>query len=81
MRRLIIIAALWAALIGLGMAGLFSNQTTLMSVCFVAWTPLAIAFGYSLSAAKLKIIVADAEPPAERVRRVPEPKVRERKVI
>lgn len=53
--RLIAISGLWAFVLGLGMVGLFANQPGLMGICIVAWTPLAVGFGWFVRGAGLRV--------------------------
>lgn len=53
--KLIAISGLWAVVLALGLVGLFANQPGLMGICIVAWTPLAVGFGYLLRGAGLRV--------------------------
>jgi hypothetical protein len=53
--KLIAISILWALILALGMVGLFANQPGLMGICIVAWTPLAVGFGYCVKGAGLRV--------------------------
>jgi hypothetical protein len=49
------ITTAWVFVGLIGLAGLFSAQTALMGVCFVAWTPAAIVWGYTLHLSGVRV--------------------------
>lgn len=53
--RLIAISILWVLILALGLVGLFANQPGLMGICILAWTPVAIGFGYLLRGMGLRV--------------------------
>jgi hypothetical protein len=55
MGKLGMVSSAWAVVLGIGLMGLFGGQTALMGVCFVAWTPVTIAFGFYLHKAGVRV--------------------------
>jgi hypothetical protein len=59
--RLLVIGGIWLIVLGIGGAGLAFNQMLLMGICIVAWTPLALAFGYSFRGLNMRVSFGDDE--------------------
>lgn len=62
MKQIAVIVILWIVILGVGIVGLFNQQTISMSICLFTWTPLSIAFGYFWRAAGLRVVVSDDPP-------------------
>jgi hypothetical protein len=70
--KLLAVSLMWALVMMLGLVGLFGNQPGLMGICMIAWTPLAIGFGYLLRGAGLRVSFG-ADRAIEQVQQAPTP--------
>lgn len=81
MAKIIGVTIAWILVLMLGFAGLMTQQTFMMAACFVAWTPLAVVFGWVLRASNIRIVAQRMEPaPIQRVKPVNDVQRRERRI-
>jgi hypothetical protein len=76
MKRIVFLSGLWFAVFAVGLGGLFSGSPLFMGGCLLAWTPLAVMWGFSLARAGVRITFDQAPAVARRPTTKPERRVR-----